>query len=64
MMRVNKWTLGLAAVGLVSLPAVMQAEEKLSPVQTLVSGTTIGGYVSSSAQWNCGTGNGILPPTA
>lgn len=60
-MKVNKWTLGLAALGLVSLPAVVQAEEKLSPVQSLVSGTTIGGYVNSSAHWNMGTGNANMP---
>ena len=60
-MRMTKWTLGLAALGLISLPAFVQAEEKLSPVQSLVSGTTLGGYVSSSAQWNLGTGNKNLP---
>ena len=60
-MTVNKWTLGLAAVGLVSLPGLVQAEEKLSPVQSLVSGTTISGYVNASAQWNLGTGNANTP---
>jgi len=60
-MTVNKWTLGLAAVGLVSLPGLVQAEEKLSPVQSLVSGTTISGYVNASAQWNLGTGNANMP---
>jgi len=60
-MTVNKWTLGLAAVGLVSLPGLVQAEEKLSPVQSLVSGTTISGYVNASAQWNIGTGNANMP---
>ena len=50
-MKVNKWTLGLAAVGLVSLPSLMQAEEKPSPVLTALSSTTISGYVSASAEW-------------
>lgn len=56
MMRVNKWTLGLAAVGLVTLPTVMQGEEKMSSVQTLLSGTTISGYVDTSAHWTVGSG--------
>lgn len=59
MMKVNKWTLGLAAVGLISLPAL--AEEKLSPVQTLVSSTTIGGWVDTAAHWNLGSGNRFVP---
>jgi hypothetical protein len=54
MMKLNKWTLGLAAVGLVTLPATMQAEEKLSALQTALSSTTISGYVDTSAQWTIG----------
>src|SRR6185503_999883 len=60
-MRVNKWTLGLAACGLVSLPALIQAEEKMSSVQTALSSTTISGYVNTSAHWDLGTGNGNVP---
>src|SRR5436305_9704656 len=60
-MKVNKWTLGLAAVGLVSLPSLSQAEEKPSSVMTALSSTTISGYVSTSAEWNPGTGNSIVP---
>src|SRR6266581_3365106 len=60
-MRVNKWTLGLAACGLVSLPTLMQAEEKMSAVQTALASTTISGYVNTSAEWNLGTGNGNVP---
>jgi len=60
MMKVNKWTLGLAAVGLVSLPAVMQADEKMNPVNTALSSTTLSGYVDTSAHWNLGTGT--MPP--
>lgn len=58
-MKVNRWTIGLATVGLVSLPAGLLADEavKMNPVNTLVSSTTIGGYVDTSAQWNFGTGN-------
>jgi hypothetical protein len=60
-MRVNKWTLGLAACGIVSLPALVQAEEKLSALQTALSSTTISGYVNTSAHWDAGTGNGTVP---
>jgi hypothetical protein len=60
-MKVNKWTLGLAAVGLVSLPSLVQAEEKPSPVLTALSSTTISGYVSTSMEWNPGTGNAFVP---
>ena len=55
-MRVNKWTLGLAAAGLVS-PVLMQAEEQPSPLLTALSSTTISGYVDVSAHWNLGSGN-------
>ncbi|TAK97200.1 MAG: hypothetical protein EPO07_13775 [Verrucomicrobia bacterium] len=55
-MKFNKWTIGLAAVGAVSLVSVAQAEEKMNAVQTALSSTTISGYVSVSAEWNPGTG--------
>src|SRR2546423_15591532 len=60
-MKVDKWTLGLAAVGLVSLPSIMQAEEKASTMMTALSSTTISGYVSTSMEWNPGTGNAYVP---
>ena len=60
-MKYNKWTLGLAAVGLVSLGSVASAEEKMNAVQTALSGTMISGYVDTSAQWNLGTGNANSP---
>ena len=55
-MNMNKWTLGLAAVGLVSLASVAKAEEAATPLLTALSSTTISGYVDTSAQWNPGTG--------
>jgi hypothetical protein len=64
MTRVNKWTLGLAAVGLVSLPAVVQAEEKPNQLLTALSSTTISGYVNTSAHWVPGTGNANPPAYA
>src|SRR5258706_15547620 len=60
-MKVNKWTLGLAAAGLVSLPAGTQAEEKQSALMTALSSTVISGSVSTSAEWNPGTGNAFVP---
>src|SRR5687767_14585557 len=60
-MRMNKWTVGLAAAGLVSLPGVCQAEEQPSPILTALSSTTISGYVNVSAWWNPGSGNANNP---
>lgn len=58
-MNVSKLTLGLAAIGAVSLASVAQAEEKLSSVMTAVSGTTISGWVDTSLNWRPGTGVGF-----
>jgi hypothetical protein len=57
-MKLNKWTLGLAALGLVSLTSVARADEaKTTPLLTALSATTISGYVDTSMEWNPGTGN-------
>src|SRR5258706_8229150 len=61
LMKYSKWTLGLAAVGAISLASAAKAEEKASSVMTALSSTTLSGYVDTSAQWNFGTGNGGLP---
>ncbi len=61
-MKVNQWTLGLAAVGLVTLPAALLAEEKMSPLLTAVTPTSISGAVSTSIQWAPGTGNAFSSP--
>ena len=59
-MKVNQWTLGLAAAGVISFGAVAQAEEKPSnQVLTAVSSTQISGYVSTSAHWNPGQSTGF-----
>lgn len=63
-MKFNKWTLGLAAVGAVSLGSVAQAEEKMNVLQTAMTSTTISGYVDTSMQWNPGTGDANLPTYA
>ena len=61
-MKYNKWTVALAALGVVSFASAAKAEEKASPVTTALSSTTISGYVDTSAEWNFGTGNANLPP--
>lgn len=61
-MKFNKWTVALAALGVVSLSSAAKAEEKASPVMTALSSTTISGYVDTSAEWNFGTGNANVPP--
>ena len=61
-MKFNKWTVALAALGVVSLASAAKAEEKASPIMTALSSTTISGYVDTSAEWNPGTGNANLPP--
>jgi len=62
-MKFNKWTLGLAAVGLVSWNSAALADDAApSTVLTSLSSTTLSGYVDTSAQWNLGTGNQNSPP--
>jgi hypothetical protein len=63
-MNCNVWTLALAGAGLLSLPAVANAEEKANPVLSGLATTTLSGYVDTSAQWNFGTGNANTPPYA
>jgi len=54
-MKFNKWTLGLAAVGAVSMASAVRADEaKLSQLNTLVSGTTISGVADVAVQYNTG----------
>ncbi len=63
-MKFDKWTLGLAAVGVVSLASASKAvaNDTVSTVETAVASTTLSGYVDTSMQWNPGTGNENLPP--
>jgi hypothetical protein len=73
-MRVNKWTVGLAAAGLVSLSPAILAQTTNAPAAaptpapipmlTTLSATTISGYVDTSAVWNPGTGNAHPAPYA
>jgi Putative beta-barrel porin-2, OmpL-like. bbp2 len=54
-MKFNKWTVGLAAVGVVSLASAARADEQMSQVQTALSQTTLSGYVDTAMQWNPNT---------
>ena len=62
-MKVNQWTLALAAGGVIGLVPAARAEEKpMSQVLTAVSSTTLSGYVSTSAIWKPGIAikNGVV----
>jgi hypothetical protein len=62
-MKFNKWTVALAALGVVSFASAAKAEEKASPVMTALAATTISGYIDTSAEWNPNgnAGNQNLP---
>lgn len=55
--RIQKWTLALAAAGLISPGALVKGEEMLHPVLAEVSATTLSGFVDTSAVWQLGTGH-------
>ena len=57
-MKFNKWTVALAATGVVSLASAVQADES-HPVNTALSSTTLSGYVDTSAIWNFGSGTTV-----
>jgi len=61
-MKFNKWTVALAAVGVVSLASAAKAEEKTSSAVTALTPTSISGYVDTSMAWNFGTGDANVPP--
>ena len=62
-MKMNKWTQILLGIGLVSLPAIVHADDEASPnaVLTTLSATTLGGYIDTSAVWKFGTGDANMP---
>jgi len=63
-MKFNKWTLGLAAVGAVSMASAVRADEapKMSQLNTALSNTTISGVVDVGAQYNTGNVHGGATP--
>ncbi|MBM3878079.1 MAG: hypothetical protein FJ386_15435, partial [Verrucomicrobia bacterium] len=58
-MKINPWTVGLAAAGVISFAGTAQAEEAKNQVMTAVSGTTLSGYVSTSARWDFSSAAGV-----
>lgn len=60
-MRLNQWTLGLLAAGVVSSASVARGEEAPSQVMTALSSTTLSGYVDTSAIWKIGSDQGNPP---
>ena len=64
-MKFNKWTLALAAAGIVTAPSLLRADEqKPETVLTALSATTLSGYVDTSMEYNPGGNHGFLPPYA
>jgi hypothetical protein len=62
-MKLNRWTLALAAAGIVTVPSLVRADDpQPNSLLTGIASTTLSGYVDTSAQWNFGTGNDNLPP--
>ena len=60
-MKYNQWTLGLAALGIISLASAASAEEAAtSQVLTALSATTLSGFVDTSAIWKFGTGTQVI----
>lgn len=63
-MNMKQWTYALAALGIITIPAGLQAEEKMNPVLTALTPTTLSGYVNTSVHYNPGTGNASIPTYA
>jgi len=59
-MKCNKWTIALAAAGVVSVGSVVQAEEASNNVLTGLSSTTLSGYIDTSASWRVGKNSGPI----
>ncbi|MBT5845020.1 MAG: outer membrane beta-barrel protein, partial [Verrucomicrobiales bacterium] len=53
-MKMNKWTMGLAAAGVVSLSSVAQAQDAAAGAEALAASTTLSGYVSTGYKFNNG----------
>ena len=56
-MKMNKWTMALAAAGVVSLSSVAQAQEAAAGANALAASTTLSGYVSTSYTMDTGAPN-------
>ena len=54
-MNMNKWTMGLAAAGVVTLSSVAQAQDAAAGAAALAASTTLSGYVSTGYKFNNGS---------
>jgi hypothetical protein len=65
-MKFNKWTLGLAAVGVVSLTSATQAKADAAPapnyVESATKGISISGYVDTSVNYDASGEGGKVTP--
>jgi hypothetical protein len=60
-MKFNKWTVALAASGLISFGSVVQADEASNGVMTSLSKTTLSGYVDTAVTYSdSNVKNGLL----
>jgi hypothetical protein len=59
-MKISKWTQVLLGAGLISVPALAQAQAT-NAILTSLSATTLSGYVDTTATWTFGTGNANMP---
>ena len=55
-MNINKWTMALAAAGVVSLSSVAQAQEAAAGADVVAASVELSGYVSSSYTMSSGRG--------
>jgi hypothetical protein len=53
-MKMNKWTMGLAAAGIVSLSSVAQAQDAAAGAEALAASATLSGYVSTGYKFGSG----------
>ncbi len=62
-MKISQWTKMLLSAGIISIPAVMLADDAPAPstVLTALSSTTLSGYVDTTAVWKFGTGDANMP---
>ena len=58
--KTHKWTLALAAAGVVSLPSVANAQEAAAGADALAASTTLTGYVSTSYTMADGDGADLV----
>jgi len=58
--KTNKWTLALAAAGMVSIPSLANAQEAAAGADALAASTTLTGYVSTSYTMSDGDGADLV----